>query len=111
MFDGNYLHAVLIYPQILFHTTKHEQKTLLNTFNLLGSLFNTMGGVFLIDKIDWQLDSYMLDCEVRNVTRRTQENYEQSLRLFVHYLKNDRKGKLDSNNGRWCSLKLIFQRN
>jgi integrase/recombinase XerD len=45
--------------------------------------------LFLIDKIDWQLDSYMLNCDARNLTRRTKENYEQSLRLFIHYLKNE----------------------
>jgi integrase/recombinase XerD len=46
-------------------------------------------GVFLLDKFDLELDFFMMHCDSRNLSRKTLSSYDQTLRLFQHYLKNE----------------------
>lgn len=43
--------------------------------------------VFLLKKIDLELDQFMLYCDSKNLSRKTLASYEQTLKLFTHYLK------------------------
>ena len=42
-----------------------------------------------MERIDFEIDDFMNNCDYKNLSRKTMKSYEQSLRLFVKYL-NDR---------------------
>jgi integrase/recombinase XerD len=39
--------------------------------------------------IEFQLDNFMLYCSSKNLSRKTLGSYEQTLKLFVAYMKNE----------------------
>lgn len=43
----------------------------------------------MFNEIEFQIDNYMLYCDSKNLTRKTKASYEQSLRLFSAYLRNN----------------------
>ena len=42
-----------------------------------------------MERIDFEIDDFMNNCDYKNLSRKTMKSYEQSLRLFVKHL-NDR---------------------
>ena len=46
-------------------------------------------GFFALNKIEYQLDNFMLYCDSKGLSRKTLGSYEQSLRLFQIYLTNE----------------------
>jgi integrase/recombinase XerD len=48
-------------------------------------------------EIDYKMSEFMLDCQVRNLTKKTMASYESTLRFFARYLQDNFKitdGKL-----------------
>ncbi len=43
----------------------------------------------MFTEMDIQIDSFMMYCESKNLTKKTMASYEQTLRLFATYLKNE----------------------
>lgn len=46
-----------------------------------------------MEQIDYDVDDFMNYCEVKNLSQKTLKSYEQTLRLFVIYLKKEHKIK------------------
>lgn len=41
--------------------------------------------------IEYHLDNFMLYCDSKNLSRKTLASYEQTLKLFIHYLEKELK--------------------
>lgn len=50
------------------------------------------GGIFVMTDIEFQLENFMLNCSSKNLSRKILESYEQPLKLFIAYLKNEFHG-------------------
>lgn len=42
--------------------------------------------------IEFQLENFMLKCSLKNLSSKILESYEQPLKLFIAYLKNEFHG-------------------
>lgn len=45
--------------------------------------------VFLMSEADYQIDGFMTSCQLKQLSKKTMESYEQSLKLFFNYLGNN----------------------
>lgn len=50
-----------------------------------------MGRFLIMLELDLQLDSFMLYCDSKHLSRKTLKSYEQTLKLFTSYLENEFK--------------------
>ena len=60
----------------------------MNTFSLLGHT-NLLGVFFFMLNLtfDWQIDEFMVYCRSRQLREKTMNSYEQALRLFESWCK------------------------
>lgn len=42
-----------------------------------------------MEKIDFEVDDFLVSCDFKNLSKRTLSSYEQTLRLFARYLKEE----------------------
>lgn len=43
-----------------------------------------------MEKIDVQIDEFMICCQSKNLSKKTMLSYEQTLKLFAKYLENEK---------------------
>ena len=42
-----------------------------------------------MEKIDYEVDDFMNYCDYKNLSKKSMKSYEQTLRLFIRYLKDE----------------------
>lgn len=42
-----------------------------------------------MEKIDYEVDDFMNYCDYKNLSKKSMKSYEQTLRLFIGYLKDE----------------------
>lgn len=57
--------------------------------NILKMLISKNWRFFRMEKIDYEVDDFMNYCDYKNLSKKSMKSYEQTLRLFIRYLKDE----------------------